>query len=70
MINHLHSFNIEEIKNKRVICYACVMVHDLKNRAIIKIEINSQNSVPLCQKHFEQYTVVDVLNLLNGSINF
>lgn len=70
MISTLYSFNIEEIKNKRVICHSCKMVHEKKNRAIIKIEINSQNSVPLCKKHFEQYTVVDVIKLLEGSIDF
>lgn len=66
----LYSFNIEETKNKRVICYACLMVNERKNRAIIKIEINSEGSIPLCKRHFEQYSVSDVMDLLDGSINF
>ena len=70
MFNNLYSFNIEELKSKRVICYACMMVHEQKNRAIVKIAINHQNSIPLCKQHFEQYTLVDVLSLLDGSINF
>lgn len=70
MVSGQYSFNIEEIENKRISCHACKMIHEQKNRAIIKIAINSQNSVPLCKKHFEQYTVVDVIRLLDGSINF
>ena len=70
MINNLYSFNIKETKNKRVVCYACLLVYERKNKAAIKIEIFSEGSVPLCQKHYEQYTVVDVISLLDGSMNF